>query len=215
METFSTLLAFCAGNSPVTCEFALREKTKLLNLPIDIVCEAFDVCVVPVLLYGCEVWGFEDLKDVEMFHQKFQRIIFKTFKFTPNVMLYGETDSMDMTTKIHKRMIHFWLELNFSPLDKLSSLICQLMSKKCLDNLESNHFKWCHKIKTTLDEVGFSSAWDAQELHTDYFKVMFSQRCDDIFLQKWHENMQENSQCTNYLMFKQDFSNREILVIFR
>ena len=57
------------------------------------------------------------------------------------------------------------------------------MSKKCLDNPESNHFKWCQKIKTTLDEAGFSSAWDAQELHTNYFKDIFSQRYDDIFLQ--------------------------------
>ena len=86
------------------------------------------------------------------------------------------------------------------------------MSKKCLDNPESNHFKWCQKIKTTLDEAGFSSAWDAQELHTNYFKEFFSQRCDDIFLQKWHENMQENSQCTNYLMFKQDLQIEKYLL---
>ena len=192
--------------------FALLEKAKVLNLPIDIVCELFDVCVVPVLLYGCEVWGFEDLKDVEIFYRKFLRIILKSFKFTPNVMLYGETGSMDMTTKIHKRMIHFWLKLKFSPLYKFSSLICHLMSKKCLDNPESNHFKWCQKIKATLDEAGFSSAWDAQELHTNYFKEIFSQRCNDIFLQKWKEKMQENSQCTNYLMFKQDLQIEKYLL---
>ena len=87
--------------------FALLERAKVLNLPIDIVCELFYVCVVPVLVYSCEVWGFEDLKDVEIFHRKFLRIILKTFNFTPNVMLYGERGSMDMTTKIHKRMIHF------------------------------------------------------------------------------------------------------------
>ena len=51
--------------------FALLEKAKVLNLPIDIVCELFYVCVVPVLLYGCEVWGFEDQKYVEIFHRKF------------------------------------------------------------------------------------------------------------------------------------------------
>ena len=104
------------------------------------------------------------------------------------------------------------LRLKFSPLDKFSSLICQLMPKKCLDNLESNHFKWCQKIKTILDEAGFSSAWDAQDLHTDYFKVIFSQRCYDIFLQKWHENMQEISQCTYHLMLKQDLQIEKYLL---
>ena len=86
------------------------------------------------------------------------------------------------------------------------------MSKECLDNPESNHFKCCQKIKTTLDEAGFSSAWDAQELHTDYFKEIFSQRRDDIFLQKWQENLQEDSQCTNYLMFKQDLQLEKYLL---
>ena len=90
--------------------FALLEKAKVQNLPIDIVYELLDVCVVTVLLYGCVVWGFGDLKDVEIFDRKFLRIILKSFKFTQNVMLYRETSSMDMTTKIHKRMIHFCLD---------------------------------------------------------------------------------------------------------
>ena len=42
------------------------------------------------------------------------------------------------------------------------------------------------------------------------FKVIFSQWCD-IFLQKWHENMQENGQCTNYLMFKHDLQIQKYL----
>ena len=71
--------------------FTLREKAKVLNLPIGVVCELFDVCVVPVLLYDCEVWGFEDLKDAEIFHRKSLCIILKSFKCTPNAMLYGET----------------------------------------------------------------------------------------------------------------------------
>ena len=148
---------------------ALLEKAKVLNLPIDTVYELFDICVVPVILYGCEVCGLEDLKDVEIFHRKFLSVILKTFKFPQNAMLYGETGSMDMTTKIHQRMMNFWLKLKFSPLDIFLSLICQLMSKKCSDDPKNNHFKWCQKVKTSLDEAGFSSAWDDQDLNTDYF----------------------------------------------
>ena len=109
--------------------FAVIEKAKVLHLPVDIVCELFNVCVVPVLLYGSEIWGFENLRDVEIFHRGFMRLILKVFKFTPNAMLYGELGATDMSTIIHKRMVNFWLKLKFSPLNKFSSIMCRLMSK--------------------------------------------------------------------------------------
>ena len=39
-------------------------KPKLLfffssKLPTDIVCQLHETCVIPVLLYGCEIWEFE------------------------------------------------------------------------------------------------------------------------------------------------------------
>ena len=51
--------------------FALLEKSRILRLPVDIACNLFDVCVVPILLYYAEVWGFENLKDIDIFHRNF------------------------------------------------------------------------------------------------------------------------------------------------
>ena len=156
----------------------------MLNLPIDIVCEPFlcmCCCCFTMWLWSMGLWGPERCWNIP---PKIFTHNLKTFKYTPNAMLSRETGSMDMTTKVHKRTINFWLKLKFSPLEKFLSSICQLMSKQCSDNPESNHFKWCQKIKTSLDEAGFSSTWDAQEMKMDYFKVFFSQWCDDIFLQK-------------------------------
>ena len=37
-------------------------------------------------------------------------IVLKTFKLTPNCMLYEDTGSIDMTTQVHKKMVNFWLK---------------------------------------------------------------------------------------------------------
>ena len=42
--------------------FGMLSKARSLVLPIDIQCELFDKTVLPVVLYGSEVWGFEDIK---------------------------------------------------------------------------------------------------------------------------------------------------------
>ncbi len=54
--------------------FGMRTRARELHLKVDIQVELFDKLVVspgPVLLYGCQVWGFGDLKPVEIFYSKF------------------------------------------------------------------------------------------------------------------------------------------------
>ena len=62
--------------------YALLQKAKILRLPFDIIFELYEQCVIPVLLYGSEVWGFENLASVEIFHRKFFKLVLKTFIFT-------------------------------------------------------------------------------------------------------------------------------------
>ena len=69
--------------------FVLIERARMLRLPADIVLELCETCVVPVLLYGAEFWGWDIRRDIDIFHRNFLRSLPKTFKFTPNCMLYG------------------------------------------------------------------------------------------------------------------------------
>ena len=47
--------------------FAIKSKRDRLNLPVDIMLDLFDKMIMPILLYGCEIWGFEDIEAVEFF----------------------------------------------------------------------------------------------------------------------------------------------------
>ena len=51
--------------------------------------------------------------------------------------------------------------------------------------------------------MGFSEVWDDGIVNTNYFKEIL-QRYKDVIQQNWVSNMTENSQCTNYLIFKQN-----------
>ena len=54
--------------------YALMAKLKRLDFP-QIYSELFDKCVIPVLLYECEVWGWCDIKQLETFQRNFIRMI--------------------------------------------------------------------------------------------------------------------------------------------
>ena len=68
----------------------LRKRTINLNLPIDCQLKLFDQTVVPILLYGSEIFGHENLHHIERIHLDFLKSILKLKKCTPNVMVYGE-----------------------------------------------------------------------------------------------------------------------------
>ena len=70
--------------------FSMLVKCKKLELPIDINCELFDSLIVPILTYGCELWGYNSLDIIESFHRKFLKIQLHVNKRTANCIAYGE-----------------------------------------------------------------------------------------------------------------------------
>jgi hypothetical protein len=69
--------------------YALINKSQKLGLSTDIQLHLFDTLVVPIALYGCEVWGCKNVQVIEQLHLKFMRIILKVNRATPNMSTLG------------------------------------------------------------------------------------------------------------------------------
>ena len=57
--------------------FALLSKAANLHLPIDVTCDLFDKIVLPILVYGSEIWGLENVNQIEIFYRKFLKKLLK------------------------------------------------------------------------------------------------------------------------------------------
>lgn len=66
--------------------FSIYRKTRNQHVPLDIQLQLFDSLVEPILLYGSEIWGFENLQLIE--------------KSTPAV-LQKDTSSETTDPKLH------------------------------------------------------------------------------------------------------------------
>ena len=53
-------------------------------------CDLFDKLVLPVLMYGCEDWGFYPAKAIEQVHTDFCKIVLKVKRTIMNKIRYGE-----------------------------------------------------------------------------------------------------------------------------
>lgn len=61
-----------------------------LDLPIDLQLKLFDSTILPIMTYGREIWGYENLQMCERIHNSFLRSITKCRNSTLLYMLYGE-----------------------------------------------------------------------------------------------------------------------------
>ena len=139
--------------------FSLLKTARGQELPIHVVLQLFQTMVVPVMLYGCEIWGFESADIIERLQLRFLKQLLRLNKNTMTELVYGETGFYPLSVQIQSRMIRFWTNLITNP-DKLSSKIYKFL----VDIHERSDFKskWLASIKSILETCGFECVWETQ-----------------------------------------------------
>ena len=139
--------------------FALLKKARYLNLPIDIQLELFDATVLPIMLYGCEVWGVEKLDLPEKLQRKFCKLILGLKESTPTCVLYGELGRYPVSCTVKSRLIGFWHKLNTGKESKLSSCSYKTLLSH-YNNSSDKKYPWLKFVHQTLNYCGMSNIWD-------------------------------------------------------
>jgi len=128
-------------------------------------------------------------------------------------MVYGELGRKTLKIKIFKRMIGFWLKILLSKESKLSNILYRL-TRVLHDSENENEMKsaWLTKIKSILDNCGLSNVWvRPEQFDSEWILKSVEQRLSDIELQEWYGEVERNSLCTNYKLFKTEFKQESYL----
>ena len=87
--------------------FSILKKSRQLNLPIDLQLHLFNAIVLPMVLYGCEVWAPEDCVILEKLQLRFCKYILSVNKCTYNNMVYGKLGVLHLKVHVKSRAICF------------------------------------------------------------------------------------------------------------
>ena len=179
--------------------YTLLRKCHTLNLPIDSQLELFDQTVLPILTYGCELWGMENCDMLEQIRLRFLKMVLKLNSKTPNYIVMGETGKISMDSIIKKRMLNFWIKISTGKPNKISRIIYDILKQEQL----LLQCKWSSHIKLQLDQLGLGYMW----LGNDKIDIAISQniidrRVMDQSLQLIHESMQNSNKGKLYDFIK-------------
>ena len=189
----------------------LYKRINSLQIPIDLQLQIFDHTILPILLYGCEVWGFQNTDLIEKVHNQFLRNITKTQKSTPFYMLYAELGRSPLNHQIKKRMLGYWISILNGSDTKIVKKMYQILYNDFV-NRGINH-KWIGKIKQILISVGKPDLLHKHNIqHTLATKLKISQTLHDIFQQDWNATINTTSKGRNYKLFKTNTNFKTFLI---
>jgi len=60
--------------------FSIYKSIRNQYIPVDLQLKLFDATVEPILLYGSEIWGYENIKIIEQVHLQFWKRIYSKFE---------------------------------------------------------------------------------------------------------------------------------------
>ena len=191
--------------------YSLIGTSRRYDLPVDIQIELFNMMVVPVLTYGCEIWGDNIVREVELLHMKFMKHVLYVHKFTSTDMVYGELGVYPLEITIKSRMINYWSRVIMGKNTKLSYVLYN-----CLLQLHTSGVylsPWLECIKNICIECGMPGVWMSQTVNNPkWFKKAVEQKLRDIWITKWYGNVTSRGVCSTYKLYKEVYGMEDYLV---
>ena len=177
--------------------FVIKSKKEKFNLPIDIVLDLFDKMILPILLYGSEIWGFENLESIEIFYRKFLKYILKVNSQTTDEMVYGETGRTPLHVLIQTRMVCFWHKIITGLNTKLSYRLLYLLNKLNKQNqYDPNRYSspWLKKVQEILESCNMTNIWlNPKSIKPNHLRKALTKQLTNKYKLKWLSEMEKRA----------------------
>ena len=177
--------------------YSLFTRINQLNLTFETSIELFERLTIPVLLYGSEIWGHEEQKQLQTMFNTVMRRFLKLHKSTPMCMINGELGTKEIEEYTARRMLNFWFNIATGEDSKISTILYKWI--KTLHDQNKYKSVWIVKVKTILDQIGMTNLFhNTTNTNKNEFKNITKSRLNNIYTSKWSDTVHTNSVCINY-----------------
>ena len=121
----------------------------------------YDAQILPILMYGSELWGFQQFAVTEKAHMFACKRFLNVSVQTPNKMIYGDLGRHPMFITSAVQCVKYWLRITNLPDEMLPKrlitccCICKIWVKRRGPIMSKN---CC--VETALEMSGCSKMWD-------------------------------------------------------
>ena len=186
------------------CTALLKFLFKFRFLKISFFLKIYDAMVVPILMYGSEVWGGHLLSEkgasaLESTALRFYKSLLGISKGAPSTGVLLELNRLKMKEQMIINIIRYWLRISSFPPSRLVS-ICLRKQKQMA---EEGKQCWALQVKKALDCLGLSFFWDRTDnLNKKRAIAIIKERVKDISHVTLLEQAKEKPSLSVYVQYK-------------
>jgi len=172
----------------------------------------FDKLVLPILLYGAEIWGCTTHNSIETVHTKFLKYVLGLPLSAPNASVLGECGRYPIRIQAVLHSVKYWLKLNSLGNDRLPKSALNVQVK--LE--ERNKTCWLTGIKNLLFENGFGIVYiQGQVGDVKMFIMELKERLCKHYNSIWLNEVEQNKRLDSYATFKYLLEPEKYLICIR
>lgn len=164
----------------------------------------FDSKVVPILLYGCELWGFSDLSGIESVANNFYRRLLSLANNSTLALCRGELGRYPLKVIIQVKIVKYWIKL-LSAEDSTPARRCYLALYSLAES-ENPVDCWALKVKQMLNSFNvdfLTDAWQNQDVgRVNTFVRQFRENCIRVETESWLHQVSTFGMLRFYRVFK-------------
>ena len=182
--------------------FAIQNKAKFSKIPTEIALKIFNAQIVPILLYGSEVWGpytnFDfhswDKAKIEQIQTQFLKRTLGCGVATTNIMIRAKTGIRPLLNQIIKRYISYLQSLRKNTSSLAYSALTYETENHDPDNNNDTFFNFLEKFNLDPNLVNES-------------KSKIKKTCNDAYDRIWKNEINNpNSKAISYCKYKTTIS---------
>ena len=180
--------------------FSLKKiLTKLVDIPVSSSMHIFDTKILPILLYGADIWGHDHNVTTSRVYTGFHKYLLGLPTNCVNLVALGELGRPSFHVHSIMKLIHGWLRF-LKHSDQRFTSHCYKEQFRLSDSFTKS---WGCSVKTVLCSMGFSFVWMNQGVEDEHsFLKSFRQRLLDIDAQNWSAEVHSKNSLRTYCRFK-------------
>ena len=163
-----------------------------------------------IIMYGSEVWGVYDYKEIDNLHLKFCKLVLGVKPQTSHVAILGELGRFPLSVLCKERSLKYWINKMKNP----DSLVHKIFVNHRNVFVNSNANVYYSSLKRLLNNLGFGNILNDFNFETNYLPSLL-QRVRDQYIQTWHDTLSNQSKMEYLCLYKNDFEHENYIDIVK
>ena len=157
--------------------------------------KCYDTCILPVLNYGAEIWGYSSETKTVLVQNKAMRVFLGVNQRTPNIGMIGDLGWIPHSITKSICMLNYW--------NRIVKMDDTRLTKRVFNIDFKTKGKWCKSVKSIFKSI------DMLDLYNNKIKCDIKQCKKKLlsnFKNRWSKDVLKKPKLRTYCTFKSDYS---------